>query len=318
MEFRRYISVGLAIVLWNYSALASSSGLADIFQQKHVSYTDIQWPVVKNGSNEILGIFGGISPAHNQDGGQESATLAILESGYIIPILENGSIATFPVVYFTEEECEGREYYPVSGPLPVPGLLPVRGLIYSSLVSKSLVYISRHEESVEILAGSRLSMNENGNIECVKLSNRLRVLEAIRNSTEITGVSNDNKFHLVSVDVGSLRNKQQVKNNPASNELLNIPGDADYLDDADILQEECSPGCLLDSVGNGNCDTECYVEACFHDQGDCEAVDPVKLQKMLSDMCSPGCFSADIGDSFCDAACNTQACQFDDGDCKDQ
>jgi len=313
-DYRLFIVVSLVIISLSYATPVFSSGFATIFQQQQTPYSDIQWPVVINGSNVILGIYGGISPAYNQAGAQESAILVILQSGYIVPILDNGDISTFPVAYFVEDKCEGREYFPVSAPLP--GSLLVRGMMYRSVASKNLLYIPKHEESTEILASSRLFLNQNGVVECEKSSSRVRVLEAIHNSPEITGVYTENIFHKVSVAVDSLRGRSQAKNNHPNDEPLSTSGDADYSDDAGYSQEECSPGCLLNTVGNGSCDTECYVEACSYDQGDCVAVDPVKLQKMLSDMCSPGCFSADIGDSFCDSACNTQACQLDGGDCK--
>ncbi|MEN8204863.1 MAG: LNR domain-containing protein [Pseudomonadota bacterium] len=315
-EFRLFILIGFVVVSSSYATLVFSSGFATILQQKNTSYSDIQWPVVRNGDRELLGIFGGLSPAYNQVGVQESAILVILQSGYIVPVLENGDVATFPVVYYLDEHCKGREYFPVSEPMP--GSLPVRGMMYRSAVSKTLVYIPRYEESAGILARSRLFLNRSGKTECEKSTSRLRVLEAVPHSPEITGVYDDGMFHLASVDVDSLRGKSQTREIPSNDESLSTSGDADYPDAADPSLEECSPGCLLNAIGNGSCDTECYVEACYYDQGDCDSVNSAKLQQMLSDMCSPGCFSADIGDSFCDSACNTQACQFDNGDCKQQ
>ena len=309
-----FITVGIVMALSCCSTLVHASGLAEIFQQKQVQPSDSQWPVVVNGSNEILGKYGGISSAYNQVGAQESAILVILKSGYIVPVLGDGEIATFPLVYFSGENCEGREYYPVSAPLS--GALPVRGMIYRSVLSKTLVYIPRHEESSEILAGSRLILDQNGNTECEKTSDSLRALAATTNSPEITGVYDDDVFDLVSVGAGGSRNEAQAKEGTAGRKLFGSSEKPDYSGDADPVQEECSPGCLFNAVGNGSCDAECYVQACSFDRGDCAALDPAELQKMMSDMCSPGCFSADIGDSFCDTACNNQACQYDGGDCK--
>ena len=53
--------------------------------------------------------------------------------------------------------------------------------------------------------------------------------------------------------------------------------------------DECSPGCKPAWVGDGECDTLCYNEACDNDAGDCE--------------CAPGCRHTWVGDGECDTVC---------------
>jgi len=311
---RLLIIAGAVIVASSYAALVLASGFASLFQNKQASGSDMQWPVVISGSLETLGLYGGISTAYNHLGGQESAILLILPTGYIVPVLGDGEIATFPVSYFTKKACEGREYLPVSAPLP--GLLPMRGMLYRSLSSNALVYAPRHKESARISVNSRLVFNQEGAIVCEQLSSELQVLEVMRNSPETTGVDSDRIFPRAVVEVVSATPGSQAIALPSGERLPGGTSETAYPDDMDDDQEACSPGCLLNALGNGSCDIECYVEACYYDQGDCDEVAPEKLEQMLSDMCSPGCFSADVGDGYCDSVCNNQACQFDGGDCK--
>jgi len=63
----------------------------------------------------------------------------------------------------------------------------------------------------------------------------------------------------------------------------------------------CSPKCLASYIGNGNCDSACYVEACNWDGTDCD--------------CSPGCFPSLLSNDVCDSACNTATCGWDNQKC---
>jgi hypothetical protein len=67
--------------------------------------------------------------------------------------------------------------------------------------------------------------------------------------------------------------------------------------------EQCSPGCDSLYVGDGRCDGACNTRLCNYDKGDCIA------------QCKPGCSDISLGDGFCDGACNNEECQFDQGDC---
>ena len=311
---RLLVVAGVVILASGYATLVFSSGFGSMFQQNHASDSDMQWPVVVGENLEKLGVYGGISTAYNHLGGMESAILLILPTGYIVPILGNGEIATYPVSYFTKKNCEGREYLPVTAGLP--GLLPMRGMLYRSVSSNALVYAPRHKERSRVSANSRLLLNQDGTIVCEQLSKDLQVLEVMRNSPETTGLDSDRVFPRAVIEVVSATPRSRMMATPSGGGLPTGTSETAYPDDAGGDQEECSPGCLLNALGNGSCDIECYVEACYYDQGDCNEVDPAKLEQMLSDMCSPGCFSADVADGFCDSACNNQACQFDGGDCK--
>jgi len=311
---RLLVIAGAVIVASSYAAPVFSSGFSGIFQNKHASGSGMQWPVVVGENLETLGVYGGISTAYNHLGGQESAILLILPTGYIVPILGNGEIATFPVSYFVNKNCEEHEYLPVSAPLP--GLLPMRGMIYRSLSSNALVYVSKHKERTLLSASSRMLLNQAGTRVCEQLSSELQVLEVMRNSPETTGVDSDRIFPQAFVEVVNATPKSQTTATPPGGSLPGGASETAFPDDVDDDREACSPGCLLNALGNGSCDIECYVEACYYDQGDCDEVAPEKLEQMFSDMCSPGCFSSDVGDGYCDSVCNNQACQFDGGDCK--
>ena len=308
------VTAGAVIVGSSYAALVFSSGFASLFQNKHASGSGMQWPVVVGENLETLGVYGGISTAYNHLGGRESAILLILPTGYIVPVLGNGEIATFPVAYFANKNCEEREYLPVTAPLP--GLLPMRGMIYRSLSSNALVYVSKHKERSLLSANSRMLLNQDGTRVCEQVSSDLQVLEVMRNSKETTGLDSGRIFPRAFVEVVNATPRSQAIAHPSAERLPGGTSETAYPDDMDDDQEACSPGCLLNALGNGSCDIECYVEACYYDQGDCDEVAPKKLEQMLSDMCSPGCFSADVGDGYCDSVCNNQACRFDGGDCK--
>ena len=69
-----------------------------------------------------------------------------------------------------------------------------------------------------------------------------------------------------------------------------------------------SPGCPSTALmGNGVCDANCNVTACYNDGGDCLTFTAVD--------CSPGCPISWIGDGICDTACQTPECSDDAGDC---
>lgn len=61
-------------------------------------------------------------------------------------------------------------------------------------------------------------------------------------------------------------------------------------------------------VGDGFCNTECFVRQCDYDGGDCE-FDP-------STYCSPKCKKSMLRDGHCDPECLTFMCRYDRGDCE--
>ena len=56
------------------------------------------------------------------------------------------------------------------------------------------------------------------------------------------------------------------------------------------------------SLGNGECDTACQVEACFNDVSDCE-------------YCT--CDLSLVYNGQCDSECNTSVCGYDGSDCNE-
>ena len=64
----------------------------------------------------------------------------------------------------------------------------------------------------------------------------------------------------------------------------------------------CGAACV-GLMGNGICDSECYIGACNLDGGDCN-------------VCGDnGCLTSQIGDGVCQKECFNFGCDYDDGDC---
>lgn len=77
-----------------------------------------------------------------------------------------------------------------------------------------------------------------------------------------------------------------------------------------FLCGDCNKGCFENMIGNGECNSECNVESCDYDLGDCG--------------CAPGCeTSYTIEDGFdyvggCKAECLVFMCGYNSGDCNDE
>lgn len=96
------------------------------------------------------------------------------------------------------------------------------------------------------------------------------------------------------------------------------------------MPPHCSPGCLLDMVGDRSCQPACNVGSCGWDNGDCEYITgstsrlpPTTTTSTITTAAvaptpEPGCGCNDVwlGDGICDSYCNTKACWFDHGDCQ--
>ena len=296
-----------------YSSFCLAFGIDNTEQRARENYNQDQWPVIVNKEGEYLGLYGGISTGYNRNGEIEGAMLLITHTGYIAPILNRGGIALIPSLYFKNVGCAGNEYLPAT--IKLHGTSLYRGMVYRSLSSSNLGYIPKQSDSKTVKTHSRLRINSSGKAECDESEEVLEVYELMRNSTEITGIDAHNNYDLVAVVIEE--DKRPSRSSAISSDL-NSDRYADNSESTDIPQEECSPACLTDAVGNGSCDIECYVESCFYDKGDCDNLSPEELQMKLSTICSPGCNMDDIGDGYCDTPCDNQNCQFDGGDCKQQ
>lgn len=62
--------------------------------------------------------------------------------------------------------------------------------------------------------------------------------------------------------------------------------------------------CKYSMIGDGNCDDECFVEACSYDEGDCSS----------GSYCSSECLYLK-GNGVCDYDCDVEECEYDGGDC---
>ena len=69
----------------------------------------------------------------------------------------------------------------------------------------------------------------------------------------------------------------------------------------------CPADCHPSWIGDGYCDEACFISRCHWDKRDC-------LERGQR-ACADGCMPSLLGDGECDAACNTQSCNFDNGDC---
>jgi len=290
-------------------------GVISVDNSKRKISMGTEWPLVVNEDNENLGLFGGLSSGYNQNGDLEITMLFISSAGYIAPILNSGGIATVSVSYFQNKDCSGPEFQ--SATIIMPGFSPYRGMVFRSLATNNLGYIQKNERSEKIKTQSHLKLGHGGLVECEESIVEIEAYEVIHNNSELTGIDMKQNYGLASV---AGRDVSHVSGGKRNSSEYEISGDGDNNDDDvnGIAQEECSPACLTNTLGNGVCDIECYVESCYFDKDDCNTLAPDELQMKLSRICSPGCDIGDIGDGFCDKPCNTQTCQHDGGDCKQQ
>lgn len=271
-----------------------------------------QWPVLRNQAQSVLGLYGGIVSAHALGGQLESATLLILPTGYMAPLLSGGALATFPVAYFDQPGCKGREYLSPSG--NQSGLLPFPGAVYRSAASGQPSYIPQGRQPSPVRINSRLNLDVRQGILCESLQETLPLLAVEPNAPTVTGISRDGDLGPVTLGIESAPSVagKRDRRGAAGAVMGASGGEADVPDQPQV---ECSPGCLTEVVGNGICDVACYFESCSFDGGDCAAMNKDELDKAMANMCSPGCNREDIGDGFCDVACQTPACNQDGGDC---
>ena len=312
----KYILAAMLSVTLLHSSPGSAFGLASANKPELEKSKDNQWPVIVNSYHEKLGLFGGIASGYNQNGDLESAMLLVSSTGYIAPILNSGSIASLSISYFQQKKCGGQEYLPAT--IILNGSSPYRGMVYHSLSSDNLVYIPKQSRSKTIKAQSRLKFGQGGLIKCDESVEELKVYEAIHNSPELTGIDISYSYDLATVIIEGARSTPNYQDDSTGVRPQQNTDHVGVFGVNDTAQEECSPACLTNALGNGVCDIECYVESCYFDKNDCDTLAPDELQQMLSNVCSPGCDIGDIGDGFCDKPCNTQTCQHDGGDCEQQ
>ena len=70
----------------------------------------------------------------------------------------------------------------------------------------------------------------------------------------------------------------------------------------------CAEGCEWKMIGDGNCQADCNVTACFWDRGDC-------ARSADAGHCKADCKPDWISDGYCDDACFNEKCGWDGGDC---
>ena len=83
--------------------------------------------------------------------------------------------------------------------------------------------------------------------------------------------------------------------------------------DGELQPTVCAEGCAWTSLGDGTCDEECNVEACYFDRGDCKAWSEEGAAPV--NICPADCKPEWIGDHYCDEACFRESCQWDKHDC---
>jgi len=309
----KIVIIALLYAIVFYSTVSLAFGAPHTEQHGREFLVQGRWPVIVNKEGEYLGLFGGISSGYNRNGEIEGAILLISSTGYIAPILNRGGIAVTPRLYFQNKGCVGQEYLPAT--ITLPGPMQYRGMVYRTLSSNGLSYIPKHNDSKIVNTLSQSWIKSSGQVACEDLEEALDVYELMHNSPELTGIDRQYNYNSAAVAI------EEDKPPTRSLDISSDTSEDGYVDNSvviDTSQEECSAACLTDSVGNGACDIECYVESCFYDKGDCDDLSPEELQMKLSKVCSPGCDMDDIGDGFCDTPCDTQTCQYDGGDCEQQ
>ena len=297
--------------------------LAAIGQGTDAAGPTVQWPVLRNAAQEAVGLYGGLVSAYAHNGELQSAHVLILPTGYVMPVLHSGETATFSVAYYDQAGCKGHEYLATSG--AAGSLLPARGMVYRSPVTDALTYVPKDAKTQSITVRSRWVLGA-GTGQCEN-SMQTQMLYATRpNETAATGVDavvgtgplaltvESASFGRGGRDRRARPEKSAEQSQSVRGVTQGLPGDAATLE----TLPECSPGCLMEAVGNGICDIACYYPACNHDGGDCATLKPEELAQELAQMCAPGCNRADIGDGFCDTACQTDACDQDGDDCAQQ
>jgi hypothetical protein len=278
----------------------------------------INSPLIKNAEKQTVGAFGGISSAYSVGGNYQSALLAILPTGYLLPILDGGDVATFPVSYFSQDACKGEQYLPLT--VPSGGLQPSSGLIFRALLTSELVFIPKYQTAISVKIKSMAGFGKNNAATCSSFPLSVRAFSVKKNDSVVTDYSAINVGGAVAIEMQAItQSAAAVGKTEKRNRLFDrAENDGSAVSKADVetdSPQECSVGCPADAVGNKTCDTACYVDACSFDSGDCDKEDKKELEKTMAGMCSPGCFAPDTGDGFCDTACNTTACEFDKGDC---
>lgn len=306
----RLSSVILFFLLFANSLNAQSAGWGSGFGQKRESGKENMWPVIRNNAQDELGLYGGISSAYALNGKLESVVLLILPTGYVVPLLDGGLVATYPVAYFESNNCQGNEYLPAS--LSGSVLLPFGGLVYRSLATSKIRFIPKYQAKKIVKVRSKLGFDRDSAVVCERVDVQLQLFSTVKNSIESSGFAERDDIGPIAIEMNAQRAPVKAGRLPPPAESASI-----IQDDNKVYPplQECSPRCLVEAVGNKSCDIECYNEACSFDGGDCASKPEAELQKELSKICSPGCFAGDIGDGFCDAACNTDSCKHDGGDC---
>ena len=309
----QYISIAFLIVNLFYGSLGSTFVLASSSKQKIETSRGSQWPVIVNRYNEKLGLFGGITSGYHKNGDLESAMLLISSTGYMAPILNSGRIASISVSYFLKEGCDGHEYLPAT--ITLNDSSPYRGMVYNSLSSDGLIYIPKQSQSETIKTKSRLKLGRGGLMACDSSVEELEVYQAVHNSPESTGIDASYSYDSATVIIEAARS---VSHDGGILSGARTKQTTDHIDDGaiELVQEECSPGCLPEDINNGICDIACWTPSCGYDNSDCDELSQPELDEMIRSICSPGCFSEDINDGFCDDLCNVESCDFDGGDCK--
>ncbi|MBI5462574.1 MAG: hypothetical protein HY941_10350 [Gammaproteobacteria bacterium] len=317
--------LGCAIAVAYTSQALGTGLLAAIGRGASDAGPGVQWPVLRNAAQEPVGLYGGLVSAYAQNGEILSATLLILPTGYVMPVLSGGETATFAVAYYDQDGCKGREYLVPSDPAgsAVGALLPTRGLVYRTPATDALAYIPKEAKTQPVAVRSRWVLGR-GTGQCESAVQTQTLFETRPNETAVTGVdavvgTGPLALTVEAAPIGG--GGGRVRPEKSAEQSQNVRGFTEGLPGEAAMEEtppECSPGCLTEAVGNGICDIACYYPACDHDGGDCATLKPEELAQELAQMCAPGCKRADVGDGFCDTACQNDACEQDGGDCEQQ
>ena len=168
--------------------------------------------------------------------------------------------------------------------------------------------------SAEVIKTASRATLEAGRLVCAALAEELPLYSAQENSVVTTGVDGDR------IDWSAIRfSVPRLHMNDESSLLMNSTLYQSFEDSrndnlSEVKGSECSRGCFLSYIDNGQCDSQCYVPECQYDGEDCVNEKALTLAEEPR-LCAPLCGAKDLGDGFCDPGCNVEICDFDRGDC---
>ena len=176
--------ISMAGVLFSPSLL--SAGLSGLATHEGVEPNGkLSPPQVVNQTQAIIGTYGGLASTPNLNGEPESVFLVILKQGYMVPIAADGEIATVGQLYYSEENCNGREF--VARAKENYLLQPMGGILYKSPATLEVKYIAKFQEKEEHAVASGFFYKTGSPPLCKNQHQSVTVFPTNSNESQVTG-----------------------------------------------------------------------------------------------------------------------------------